>query len=422
MQKIEAWNEQSSMCVTSAPATPSNIGMLSLRILYARLEIAATARAVARNLLVGTEQIPLRDVYDRLEAAVPQLVESAVVAELRYVAASKRIVFFAGAGSSFVYDSVLHESNVTPHATQLSTLAVALLEGNANVPAVTNERPTASITGLGRYETVELQTSEGLAPLHKQILAAACDALGSFYSEMMEWTFRRFSTLRTDAAIALYDAVRRAVSEPHAENVWLWAFALDQNSYTGSYIVDQRAREVVFDRATSRRDRTKRSPAALATDFLTHILPLEKSFTWRSIATGKPAAGEFATAPYLDEGMNTAEQAVYQSAGLIVQPVASSDASILVAAYPADLGSHVMRPLESAATELRRLLCATEEALHSHRRDVETIVKGKPESLASSLWSSLELKVPLPMMELDIKKLFSKIAAKKRRGGGDGTA
>lgn len=376
------------------------------RVEYAEYEILSEVRRSVASTLVTLGSAPLHEAYDALESIIPALVRRALAIQLRWVAFEQRTTYIDGAYGSIVIGGLPHDISVASHGTNPNLLVASV---RATIPGSSPlvRKPARGRTErLGRYSHIHLSTSHRLLPAQDRLIAAAILAVQVAYEELMSWTLERFAGIRDDSATALYQCLREFLPDAFRHDVWLYAFASGQ----GFYVPDIEAREVVFERVRRRTVDTIRSPLALASDFMTHVLPFEKTFSRHAVQGGEPVRGIFAAAPYIDEGVGITESAVYKSEGLYTQPLASAGKALVVAGYSLEHRTHLEGPLREAGRALQPLLENTAAALHQQLSQIKDLSEGAKSTFGKKLVKHIGVRpVLLGLVELDLKALASEL-------------
>lgn len=377
---------------------------------YQDYEIASEIRRATATILEPLRDASLRDAYERIEAAVPALVQRAVAIELRAIAVKEGVTYIEGPLGAAVYASIPHEIVVTPHHTRPTLLLVTVRAPLRGSSPLVRGHGNASVARLGRFSQVRTTTSRILASHRDELAGAGSRALQAAYEELMAWTLSRFAGIRDDAATALYARLRELIPESLRDAVWLYAFASGQ----GFYVPDSRARDVLFDRVGQRTLNTTQSPIALAADFLAHVLPYDKTYSKNAVEAGTPIEGVFATAPYADGGLEITEAAVYQTAALFTQPVASAGKAILLAGYPSQLRSELEIPIQRAAKVLQPVLANTASALHQQLAQIKELDPTAQKTFGRTIAKHIGVRpMILGLVDVDIKGLITDLAGKK---------
>lgn len=377
--------------------------------MYDDAAIAAQVRATISPFTTD-DALPVTRVYPAIEHAVPELVAEAVEIRVAQTARAAHISYVEAPDGIFIVAGVPHQVNVAAHTTQFSTLVVTVAAISPGASTLVRRSTSTIVQTIGRFQKIQLYTSGVLLPAKDHILAAAAVALRTAYECLLEYTAKRLATLRNQTASVMYAALRRNLAAELADNVWLYAFADGQ----GFYIPDDQARGVAAARLQRRRLTTTRSPGILLTDFVTHVLPLERTFSREAIKEGKPVTGVFAAAPYADEGVGVTEEAVYDARALITQPVARVNDAIVVAGYPISLASEIQPTVTNVAPHLQLALEESTSALHSHLSDLRALAAGKETSETGSWLDAFELKPNLFGLGVNFNELIGRLVNERR--------
>jgi len=378
--------------------------------MYDRAAIAAQVRATLAPLL-SNETTTILHACREIENAVPELVAESVEDTLSDASTQIGMTYVEAPDGMFVVGAIPHQVNVAPHPTRLSTLVMTVAAISPGDSPLVRKAAKATVHALGRFNHLQLFTSRVLADAQPLILAAATIATETAYDCLLEFTALKLRSLRSKTAAAMYGTIRSEMPSALADNVWLYAFTEGQSFY----ITDDAARRRAAERVAAKRIGTRRSPAHLLADFITHVLPREKTFSGEGCKDGRSVVGPFATAPYADEGVGVTEQAVYQAHGLIATPVAELNDSFVVAAYPISMVEEIQPRVTTIAPKLQKALENSTASLHQHLAELRKVSVSATDDSASNWFETLELKPNLFGVGFNLNALIAQIVHRRRQ-------
>jgi hypothetical protein len=311
----------------------------------------SAVRSKLRHVFANRTLLP-QEIYARLEERIPHCVVDAIKKEIALFAAERRLPFVTSPYAELILRNVRHQIIVVPDENSFEILRVTVFAAEPSESPPAEKLTPANIEGLGRHSQIELQTSVALLHAQERILEAAKVAVETAYEELNIFTMDTLGGLDNRAGDALYSEVRRLLPQQLADHVWLFAFSGAQ----GFHVPDERARDVALTNLGRRINCGSRSPLALAADFVTHVLPFERTFTRIALNSG-PIVGLFDSAPYADQGLGFAEAAVYNANGLAVQALSTFDGNQMISVgYPVELQSELEAELTAMGPALQGIL------------------------------------------------------------------
>lgn len=292
--------------------------------------------------------VPLRELCRKAEEEIQSiLLEQTLEIVERHSSFQE---FSVLAPSRFRTQDAVWECRITPEATD-DTLILAIVRIKPS-PARRPRTHKYSLHPLCRYKACQLRLDPSLWPLEEllgtmvqKVFEASGIWLNAFIAE-------GFDQLNDNLAEALNNHLRSFLPEAVATQVQLYAIT-DEG---GIYLTDKVLRQAAVRRTSTKKGPRRISPLEAVVDFSSRILePAEVMFSAQALREDATVYAPLNTATY-DSDFVLAEEAVYSTDTIVVQPLVREGKTRLVVGYPAVLQGEYPDLRSSIAAEQQAFL------------------------------------------------------------------
>lgn len=190
-----------------------------------------------------------------------------------------------------------------------------------------------SLHALSRYKDCQLKLDPCLWTLHETIGSMVQDVFEATSLWLNAFVAEGLRYLTDDIAEALNNHLRAILPAAVADQVQLYALTDEE----GLYLTDEVLRQAAIRRASVRSKLRNLSPIEAIADFSSRILDAKTLvFSAQALREDTTVQAALITADY-DSDFILAEEAVYSTGTILVQPLVREGKTRLVAGYPASL-------------------------------------------------------------------------------------
>lgn len=321
-----------------------------------RLDIVAReewVRSALRDEAARSPSLGLPELCRALETRLDELMLEAAADELAF-AAPAEAGFRNLDGTRFVSDGKRYEVRCGASPDEPEVLVISLSELGVGAQAARRRAPHVRLDTPGKYARLQV-VADSTQPAWHDLLASTAKTVVEAGGRWIEhYVLQEIESTVASTGDGLYAVIRQALPESVASQVWLFSMYRGR----GLYVSDRITRGEGLLRARERLVRTAGSPLEHIAELTTRVLDLDQLFAAQVLASNTTLEVDISNARY-SSAFELAEEAVFHTAGLTVQPLVRDGNTRLIATYPSHLRSAVEPILTVEREQFQRVLDQT---------------------------------------------------------------
>lgn len=336
-----------------------------------------------------------------VELTLSHIVAVAVIQAVSDEARSRGLSSVTGAFPVFSLNGKVYEVHAQPASDDVATYTVVVrFEGEELQDLEAENAPEYPVESVGRFNCVRILTVPDFV-FSSIVGEAAVVAMEVSYEWLFEFVSGRLGELSSKGPERLYGHLRRLMPKL-ADQVWLYTIVDGK----GFYIADSVGQKAILRKFAARRHPSVVSPAHLWGKFSEQAIPFDLLFSKEAFKTEKGLPAFFDIAKYAPTGLGSAEKRVYDSDGIIAQPLVTEGRGVqLGVGYPLEIQNEVQEVLYQASPQFKQIVDTSHDSLAHRVGELARLAEGQ-EGLAEELLALVEAKPGFFGFAVDLKELF----------------